>query len=109
MESKINTHDIGYNYWVILKIQVQQRDLILHIIIALVVIAISIICIIITVMIVFISVRYFSPRYKNNTSADIALREGHTTSHGQVMCEETGQVHYSTVQNNVDDPSEQTN
>ncbi len=65
------------------------------IIIAPVVIAISIICIIITIMIVFISVRYFSPRYKNNTSADIA-REGHTTSHGQVMIEETGQVHEST-------------
>ncbi len=25
------------------------------------------------------------------------------------MCEETGQVHYSTVQSNVDDPSDQTN
>ncbi len=70
------------------------------------VIAIPIICIII---IIFISVRYFSPRYKNNTSTDIALREGHTASHGQVMCEETGQVHYSTVQSNVDDPSDQTN
>ncbi len=34
------------------------------------------------------------------------LREGHT-SHGQVMCEETGQVHYSTVQSNVYDPSDQ--
>ncbi len=79
------------------------------IIIAPVVITISIICIIITIMIVFISVRHFSPRYKNNTSADIALREGHTTSHGQVMCEETGQVHYSAVQSNVDDPSDQTN
>ena len=25
------------------------------------------------------------------------------------MCEETGQVHYSTVQSNMDDPSDQTN
>ncbi len=72
-----------------------------------VVIVISIICIIVTLVIVLISVRYFSPRYKNNTSADIALREGHTASHGQVMCEETGQVHYSTVQSNMDDPSDQ--
>ncbi len=72
-----------------------------------VVIVISIICIIITIVIVLVSVRYSSPRYKNNTSADITLREGHTTSHGQVMIEETGQVYYSTVQSNVDDPSDQ--
>ncbi len=78
------------------------------IIVALVVISISIICIIITIMIVFISARHFSPRYKNNTSADIPLREGHTT-HGQVMCEETGQVHYSAVQSNLNDPSDQKN
>ncbi len=74
-----------------------------------VVVIISIICIIITIMIVFISVRYFSPKYKNNISADIALREGHTTNLGQVMCEETGQIHNSTVQSNMDDPSDQTN
>ncbi len=71
-----------------------------------VVIVISIICIIVTLVIFLISVRYFSSRYKNNTSVNIALRKGHTTSHGQVMCEETGQVHYSTVQSNVDDPSD---